>query len=201
MQAQGIYGDYAKCPELRCVQPADGFSMKTFRSIPFAAACLAALLQVGSGAHAETDPAAGVSDSDLKATGERMRQTVQQLQKDIQQRLERLRSERATLQSKQAAERKRETERAAQQDEKDRAALAAVKAARQREELAAAQEKARREAAARAAEAERRLQSELKAKEDEEAALERAQQESLDAYKAGTRKNKLGTQTQFGVDL
>jgi hypothetical protein len=54
---------------------------------------------------------------------------------------------------------------------------------------------------ARATEIERARQAELKEKEEQEATLLRAQQESLDAYKAGTTKQKLGTQTQFGVDL
>lgn len=163
---------------------------------PVVALCLAASLLAG-GVRAESD----VSDDSLKAAGERMRQTGQQLQKDIQERLERLRRERAALQARQAEERNAEAQRARQQADKDRAALAAVKEARQREALAAAQEKARKEAAARAAEAELRRQAELKDKEEQEAALERAQRESLDAYKAGAKERKLGSDTQFGVDL
>lgn len=149
----------------------------------------------------EVRDSASVSDQDLKAVGERIRQTGHQMQKEIQEKLERLRKERAALVARQAAERKQETERANQQAEKDRAALAAAKEARQREALLAAQDKARREAAERAAELERAHQAELKAKEEEEAALERAQKESLDAYKAGAKQQKLGTQPQFGVDL
>ncbi len=165
-------------------------------TLPVVALCLAASLLSGS-VRAESD----VSDDSLKAAGERMRQTGQQLQKDIQERLERLRRERAALQSRQAEERDAEARRARQQAEKDRAALAAVKEARQREALAAAQEKARKEAAARAAESELRRQAELKEKEEQEAALERAQRESLNAYKAGAKERKLGSDTQFGVDL
>ena len=171
--------------------------MNIFRPAPFAAACLALLLHVGGSAYAETD----VSDESLKATGERMRHTAQELQQDIQVRLQRLRKERAALEAKQAAERRREAERAQQQAEKEQAALAAVKEAKQRDAIAAAQEKARREASVRVAEAERKRQAELREKLDQEAALERAQQESLDAYKAGAKKQTLGTQTQFGVDL
>lgn len=172
--------------------------MKRLSTLTFPAAvlCLSAcLLTVGAQADAD------LSDESLKAASERMRQTGQQLQKDIQERLERLRRERAALQSRQTEERSNEMERARQQAEKDKAALAAVKEARQREALAAAQEKARKEAAARAAEAERLRAAELKEKEEQEAALERAQRESLDAYKAGAKERKLGSDTQFGVDL
>lgn len=175
--------------------------MKLIRAMPIAAGCLAALLLTANGARAEGSDAAAISDDNLKAAGERIRQTGQLLQKDIQDKLERLRRERAALVTRQAAERKQEAERAHQQAEKDRAALAAIKEARQREALQAAQEKARQEAAERAAELERIHQAELKAKEEEEAALERAQKESLDAYKAGAKQQKLGTQPQFGVDL
>jgi|APFre7841882724_1041349.scaffolds.fasta_scaffold00047_14 hypothetical protein len=171
--------------------------MNIVRLAPFAAACLTVLLHVSGSAYAETD----VSDESLKATGERMRQTAQELQQDIQGRLQRLRKERAALEAKQAAERKQEAERARQQAEKEQATLAAVKEAKQRDALAAAQEKARRETSVRVAEAERKRQAELREKLDQETALERAQQESLDAYKAGTKKQTLGTQTQFGVDL
>lgn len=166
-----------------------------------AAAILAALLVTANGARAEGSDTPDVSGDGLKAASERIRQTGQQLQKDIQEKLEQLRKERAALVARQAAERRQEAEHARQQAEKDRAALAATREARQREALQASQEKARREAAERAAELERIHQAELKAKEDEEAALVRAQKESLDAYKAGTKQQKLGTQPQFGVDL
>lgn len=163
---------------------------------PVATLCLAACLMTG-GVRAESD----VSDDSLKAAGERIRETGQQLQKDIQERLERLRRERAVLQSRQTEERNIEATRARQQADKDKAALAAVKEARQREALAATQDKARKEAAARTAEAERLRQAELQDKQEQEAALERAQRESLDAYKAGAKERKLGSDTQFGVDL
>lgn len=190
-----------KQPALPHVHSPKGFTMKVIRAIPLAAGCLAALLLAASGVRAEGGETSAMSDDGLKAAGERIRQTGQQMQKDIQEKLERLRKERAALVARQAAERKQEAERAAQQAEKDRAALAAAKEARQREALLAAQEKARREAAERAAELERAHQAEMKSKEEEEAALERAQKESLDAYKAGAKQQKLGTQPQFGVDL
>jgi colicin import membrane protein len=170
--------------------------MKRLALLSIAAVCLGASLLAG-GVHAQSD----ASDDSLKAASERMRQTGQQLQKDIHERLEKLRRERATLQARQAEERDEEAARERQQADKDKAALAAVKEARQRDALAAAQEKARKEAAARAAEAERLRQAALKEKEDQEAALERAQQESLDAYKAGAKERTLGSDTQFGVDL
>ncbi len=170
--------------------------MKRLSPLFLAAVCLCSGLFAGT-VHAETE----ASDDSLKAAGERMRQTGQQLQKDIQERLEKLRRERASLQARQVQERNDEAARARQQADKDKAALAAVKEARQRDALAAAQEKARKEAAARAAEAERLRQAELKDKEEQEAALERAQRESLDAYKAGAKERKLGSDTQFGVDL
>lgn len=181
--------------------PDDGLSMKQRTTFPLAIICLAAALAASDSLHAQSGDSADVSDDSLKAASERMRQTSQQMQKDIQERLDKLRLERAALQARQAAERRQESEQAARQAEKDRAALAAIKEAKQREALAAAQAQARQEATARAAEAERLRQAALKAKEEEEAALERAQRESLDTYKAGTRQNRLGTQTQFGVDL
>ena len=175
--------------------------MKTIRSTPLSAAFLAAFLLASNGAQAEGGDASNISDESLKAASERIRHTGQQMQKDIQEKLERLRKERAALVARQAAERKQETERARQQAEKDRAALTAAKESKQREALLASQEKARREAAVRAAELEQTRLAELKEKEDEEAALERAQKESLDAYKAGSKQQKLGTQAQFGVDI
>lgn len=170
--------------------------MQRLAPLSLAAVCLGISLLAGS-VHAQSD----VSDDSLKAASERIRQTGQQLQQDIHERLEKLRRERAALQARQAEERSNEAVREREQAEKDKAALAAVKEARQREALAAAQEKARREAAARAAEAERLRQAELKEKEEQEAALERAQRESLDAYKAGAKERILGSDTQFGVDL
>jgi hypothetical protein len=177
--------------------------MKTSRT-PHAifAVLTIALLAGGNICAAESGtPSDTLSDDALKATSERIRQTGQQMQRDIQEKLERLRKERAALVARQAAERKQETERARQQAEKDRAALAAAKESKQREALLASQEKARREAAVRAAELEQTRLAALKEKEDEEAALERAQKESLDAYKAGSKQQKLGTQAQFGVDI
>ncbi len=173
--------------------------MNVFQSFPFAAVCLAVLLCAGNGALAETS--IGLSDGELKATGERMRQTAQQMQKDISDRLQHLRSERAALEAKQAAERRQEAIRAQQQAEKDKAALVATREAKQRETLAAQQESARKAAAARVAEDERKRQAELQEKQNQEAALVRAQRESLDAYKAGSKKRKLGSEPQFGVDL
>ena len=170
--------------------------MKRLASFSITAVCLGISLLAGS-VHAQSE----VSDDSLKAAGERMRHTGQKLQKDIQERLEKLRRERAALQARQAQERDEEAARERQQADKDKAALAAVKEARQREARAAAQEKARKEAAARAAEAERLRQTALKEQEDQEAALERAQRESLDAYKAGAKERTLGSDTQFGVDL
>lgn len=166
-----------------------------------AAGCLAALLFGAGSVLAQTGTTDAVSEENLKAAGERMRQTSLQLQQDIQQRLQRLRSERAALVARQEAERREEAERLQRQADQDRAALAAIKETKQRSAFAAAREKARKEAAARAADAERQRQAELKEKDDQEAALARAQQESLDAYKAGAKKQKLGSETQFGVDL
>lgn len=159
------------------------------------------LLLAGSSVFADDDKGYGMSEDKLRAAGERMRQTSQQMQKDIQERLESLRRERAALVARQSAERRQEAIRAQQQVEKDKAALAAVREAKQRDTLAVAQEKARIEVAARLAKVERARQSELKDKEEQEIALVRAQQKSLDAYKAGGKQQKLGTQTQFGVDL
>lgn len=175
--------------------------MTTFRHSIMHAALFAAWLPVAGSVFAADANSPANSGDDLNAASERIRETGRQMQKDIQDRLRQVRAQRAVLEARQAAERKQEAERDKQQAEKDRAALASIKEAKQREALAATQEKARREAVTRAAEIERARQAELKEKEEQEATLLRAQQESLDAYKAGATKQKLGTQTQFGVDL
>jgi hypothetical protein len=175
--------------------------MTTFRHSIMHAALFAAWLPVAGSVFAADANSPANSGDDLNAASERIRETGRQMQKDIQDRLRQVRAQRAVLEARQAAERKQETERDKQQAEKDRAALASIKEAKQREALAAAQEKARKEATARAAETERMRQAELKEKEEQEATLLRAQQESLDAYKAGSKQQKLGTQAQFGVDI
>ena len=175
--------------------------MNTFRPSIVTVALLTAWFPTAGSVFAADATSSATSRDDLNAASERIRDTGHQMQKDIQEKLRQVRAQRAVLEARQAAERKQEAERAKQQADKDRAALAAIKEAKQREALAAAQEKARREAVARATEIERARQAELKEKEEQEATLLRAQQESLDAYKAGTTKQKLGTQTQFGVDL
>lgn len=143
----------------------------------------------------------GVTGEDLKAASERIRETGLQMQKDIQERLQKIRRERIALANRQTLERRQEAEHEQRQAEIDKAALAATRETKQREALAAAQEKARRENATRLAELERVRQIELKEKADQEAELERAQQESLDSYKAGSKKQKLGSEAQFGIDL
>ncbi len=150
---------------------------------------------------AQSPPMNGLTGEDLKAASERIRETGLQMQKDIQERLQKIRRERIALADKQALERRQEAEREQRQAEIDKAALAATKEAKQREALAAAQDKARRENAARLAQLERVRQAQLKEKADQEAELERAQQESLDSYKAGSKKQKLGSEAQFGIDL
>lgn len=175
--------------------------MNAFRPSIVTVALFAAWLQTAGSVFAADAISSAPAGDDLNAASERIRETGRQMQKDIQDKLRQVRAQRAVLEARQAAERKQEAERAKQQAERDRAALAAIKEAKQREALVAAQEKARKEAMARAAEIERARQAELKEKDEQEAALIRAQQESLDAYKAGATKQKLGTQTQFGVDL
>lgn len=175
--------------------------MSTFRPSIVAVALLTAWFPAAGSVFAADAISSATSGDDLNAASERIRETGRLMQKDIQEKLRQVRAQRAVLEARQAAERKQEAERAKRQAETDRAALAAIKEAKQHEALVAAQEKARRERVARAAEIERARQAELKEKDVQEAALVRAQQESLDAYKAGATKQKLGTQTQFGVDL
>ena len=175
--------------------------MNTFRPSIVTVALLTAWFPTAGSVFAADATSSATSRDDLNAASERIRDTGHQMQKDIQEKLRQVRAQRAVLEARQAAERKQEAERAKQQADKDRAALAAIKEAKQREALLASQEKARREAAARAVELEQTRLAELKEKEDEEAALERAQKASLDAYKANSKQQKLGTQAQFGVDL
>lgn len=175
--------------------------MNAFRPSIVTVALLAAWFPTAGSVFAADAISSATSGDELNAASERIRDTGRQMQKDIQEKLRQVRAQRAVLEARQAAERKQEAEHARQQAEKDRAALTATRESKQREALLASQEKARREAAARAAELEQTRLAELKEKEDEEAALERAQKESLDAYKAGSKQQKLGTQAQFGVDL
>lgn len=179
--------------------------MKTIR-IPHAIVMVLAIsLQGASAGHAAESgtPSASktqppLSDGDLKAASERIRETGHKLQEDIQQALRKARTQRAALEARQAAERQQEAERARKQAERDAAALAAAKEAKQRQALEAAQAQARKKAEEEAAKAERERQAQAKAQRDLEEKLAREQQA---AAKAAAGKPKLGGETRFGLDI
>lgn len=173
--------------------------MKTNCKSQAAVPLLAIALLAGGNAWAaeNTEAHDPLSDNELKATSERIRQTGQKIQADIQQALRKARAERAVLEAKQAAERKQEAARARQRAAQDAAELAAAKEARQRQALEAAQAKARKEAEERAAKAESERLAAIKAQRELEDKLAREQQ----AAKAKAGKPKLGGDTKFGVDI
>jgi NADH dehydrogenase [ubiquinone] 1 alpha subcomplex assembly factor 7 len=173
--------------------------MKTNRKSRAAVLLMAIAWLTGGNAWAAEGPAADdpLSDKALKAAGERIRQTGQDLQADIQQALRKARAERVALEARQAAERKKEEQRARQRAAQDAAELAAAKEARQRQALAVAQAKARKEAEERAAKAESERLAAIKAQRELEDKLAREQQ----ATKAKADKPKLGDDTKFGVDI
>lgn len=173
--------------------------MKTNRKSRAAVLLLAIALLTGGSAWAAEGTAAHdpLSDKELKAAGERIRQTGQNIQADIQQAQRKARAERAVLEARQAAERKQEAERARQRAAQDAAELAAAKEVRQRQALVAAQAKARKDAEERAAKAESERLAAIKAQREREDKLAREQQ----AAKAKADKPKLGGDTKFGVDI
>lgn len=179
--------------------------MKTIRTPHVVATIvLAVMLQAGGATYAAesiTPPAKGtpapLSDEDLKAASERIRQTGHNLQEDIQQALRKARTQRAALEARQEAERTQEAERSRQQAARDAAALAAAKEAKQRQALEAAQALARKKADESAARAEHERQAAARAQREKEEKLAREQQ----AAKAAADKPKLGGETKFGVDL
>ncbi len=164
--------------------------------LPLAGSALAA----GDGNAGNKDKPASVSGDDLKAAGERIRETGKKLQSDIQEAMRKARAQRAALEARQAAERKNEAERAHQQAARDAAALAAAKEAKQRQALEAAQAQARKDAEAHAAKAEREREAVLKTQRVLEEKLAREQKAKDAASKAGG-KPKLGEETKFGVDI
>lgn len=177
--------------------------MRTIRIPHATATLLAILLQAGGityaaegGTPSANKTPAPLSEADMKAAGERIRQTGQKLQEDIQETLRKARAQRAALEAKHEAERKQEAERARQQAARDAAALAAAKEARQRQALEAAQAQARKKAEESAAQAERERQAAAKAQREREEKLAREQ-----AAKANAGKPKLGGETKFGVDI
>lgn len=178
--------------------------MKTLRTPHVVAIIvLAVVLQAGAAtfaAESVTPPVKGtpdpLSDEALKAASERIRQTGQNLQEDIQQALRKARAQRAALEAQQEAERKQDAERARQQAARDAAALAAAKEAKQRQALEAAQVLARKKAEESAARAERERQAAAKAQREMEEKLAREQQS-----KAAADKPNLGGETKFGVDI
>jgi len=166
--------------------------------LPLAGSALAA----ESGKPTSKGTPASVSDDDLKAAGERIRETGQKLQADIQEALRKARAQSAALEAKQAAERKNEAEKARQQAARDAVALAATKEAKQRQALEAAQALARKEAEERAAKAEQERLAAVKAQRELEDKLAREQQAAKEkASKASNGKSKLGEETNFGVDI
>lgn len=154
-----------------------------------------------SGKTPNNDASTPLSDGDLKAVGERIRQTGHQMQTDIREALKKARAQRAALEARQIAERKKEAERARQQAARDAAALAAAKEAKERQALEAAQAQARKEAAERAARVERERQAALQAQRELEEKLAREQAAKDKTLKNPKKKTKLGEDTQFGVDI
>lgn len=166
--------------------------------LPLAGSALAA----EGGKSTNKGTAASVSDDDLKAAGDRIRETGQKLQADIQEALRKARAQRAALEAQQAAERKQEAEKARQQAARDAAELAAAKEAKQRQALLAAQVQARKDAEERAAKAEQERLAAVKAQRELEAKLAREQQALKEkASNASNGKSKLGEEANFGVDI
>lgn len=171
------------------------------RSSRIAGATLCGLLLSSSWASAQgLGKADGVPGDDTRVMAERMREAQQKLLWDHEEVMRKMRARRAALESKLAAERKQEAERARQQAASNAAALATAKEAMQRQALEAAQAQARREAEARAAQAECERAAALKALRDEEERLAREQKAAEEAAKKGGTP-QLGGETRFGVDI
>jgi hypothetical protein len=146
------------------------------------------------------DAAANASSQEaLDAASERIRQTGAQIKADIAAMRE-TRRQRAALEAKQEAERRKEAERAREQAQKDAAQLAAAKEAKQRQSIEAALAQARKEAEERAAKAERERQAAIDANRalEEKLAKELAAKEKAYEEAGG---NKLGQDLNFGVDI
>lgn len=166
--------------------------------LPLAGSALAA----EGGKATNKGTSASVSDDDLKAAGDRIRETGQKLQADIQEALRKARAQRAVLEAKQAAERKQEAEKARQQAARDAAELAAAKEAKQRQVLLAAQAQAKKEAEERAAKAEQERLAAVKVQRELEAKLAREHQAVKEkSSKSSSGTSKLGEEASFGVDI